>query len=413
MTHPRYRARRAYYVFRCIAPFVFAMWLTMANLYFATVITDDPFRLSLLLVVLETATFAFEVPTGLIADSFSRKWSIVIGYIIWGAGFLLQALIPIYEVTLLSQVIWGLGFTFVSGAPEAWLVDELGQEEASALFLRGSQIGQVTTLLSIVASTALATLHLALPIALGGVATILLALLLALIMPEEGFQPAGSTVMSFAQLRQTFSAALKMVRGGPVLRSIVLIGMVIGSSVGGFDAMYAPHIVQNFVLPIFESEIWFGILLAGVTLLTLPLLELTRRWLRQKRQSGITGILAAFAGGTVLCNLVFIWAPTFYVAALAYCLSQSLRTGTKPLFMIWINRHAPSDARATVISLYWQSNALGQIVFAPLLGALGTLTSLRIALSSASLALLPVIPLYRRHRAENSEITRAYNQQNL
>ncbi len=404
MNHSRYRARRAFYVFRMVAPFAFAMWLTMANLYFATVITADPFRLALLLVVLETATFAFEVPTGLIADSFSRKWSIVIGYIIWGGGFLVQALVPIYEVTLLSQAIWGLGFTFVSGAPEAWLVDELGQEEASTLFLRGSQIAQVSTLLGIAASTALATLHLALPIALGGAATILLALLLAVIMPEEGFQPAGSMGISFAQLRRTFSATLKMVQGRPVLRSVVLIGLVIGSSVGGFDAMYAPHIVQNFLLPIFEPEIWFGILFAGVTLLTLPLLELARLRLRQRPESRTTGILALFAGGTVLGNLVFIWAPTFYVAALAYCLSQVLRTATKPLFMIWINRHAPSDVRATVISLYWQSNASGQIVFAPLFGALGTLTSLRIALSAASLALLPVIPLYRRHRRNSMEV---------
>lgn len=386
-----------------VAPFAFAMWLAMANLYFATVITADPFRLALLLVVLETATFAFEVPTGLIADSFSRKWSMVIGYVIWGGGFLLQAFVPIYEVTLLSQVIWGLGFTFVSGAPEAWLVDELGQEEASSLFLRGAQIGQISTLLGIVASTALATLHLALPIALGGAATILLAALLAVIMPEAGFQPAGPLGLSFAQFRHTFSTTFKMVKRRPVLRTVVLIGLVIGSSVGGFDAMYAPHIVQNFELPLFEPEIWFGLLLAGVTLLTLPLLELTKRRLWHERQSTTTAILAVFAGGTILGNLAFVWTPLFYVAALAYCLSQVLRTATKPLFMIWINRQAPSDIRATVISLYWQSNASGQIACAPLLGALGSFTSLRVALSAASLALLPVIPLYRRHRADEGE----------
>ena len=346
MNPSRRRARRAFYVFRVVAPFAFAMWLAMANLYFATVITADPFRLALLLVVLEAASFIFETPTGLIADSFSRKWSIVAGYIIWGGGFLLQAFVPIYEVTLLSQAIWGLGFTFVSGAPEAWLVDELGQEEASALFLRGAQIGQVSTLLGIVAATALATLHLALPIALGGAATILLAALLAVIMPEQGFQPAGSMGLSLAQLRRTASATIRLLRERAVLRSVVFIGLVIGSSVGGFDALYAPHIVQNFELPIFEPEIWFGLLLAGVTLLTLPLLELTKRRLWHERQSTTTAILAAFAGGTVLGNLVFVWAPSFYIAALAFCVSQVLRTATKPIFMIWINRHAPSDVRA-------------------------------------------------------------------
>ena len=114
-------------------------------------------------------------------------------------------------------------------------------------------------------------------------------------------------------------------------------------------------------------------------------------------------ILAAFAGGTVVGNLVFAWTPSFYIAALAFCVSQVLRTATKPLFMIWINRQAPSEIRATVISLYWQSNALGQIAFTPLLGALGSLSSLRVALSAASLALLPVIPIYRRHRVDDGE----------
>ena len=110
------------------------MWLTVATLYFATVITADRFRLASLAMMLELATFVFEVPTGVLADSFSRKWSLVIGYLIWGGGFLLQALVPVYEIVLLSQAIWGLGFTFVSGAAEAWLVDEVGQEQALPLF---------------------------------------------------------------------------------------------------------------------------------------------------------------------------------------------------------------------------------------------------------------------------------------
>ena len=164
------------------------------------------------------------------------------------------------------------------------------------------------------------------------------------------------------------------------------------------------------MLPVFEPEIWFGLLLAGVTLLTLPLLELTKRRLWHERQSTTTAILAAFAGGTVLGNLVFAWALSFYIAALAFCVSQVLRTVTKPLFMIWVNRQAPSEIRATVISLYWQSNALGQIAVTPLLGALGSLTSLRVALSAASLALLPVMPLYRRQRLDEGEAIDTVNQ---
>ena len=399
MSDSRRRARLTWYAFRVIAPLVFAMWLTMANLYFAKVISSDPFKLAALLVALEISTFAFEVPTGIFADSYSRKWSMVIGYVIWGCGFLLQALAPVFEITLLSQALWGLGFTFVSGAPEAWLVDELGQAEAESLFMSGAQIGQASTLAGIALSTLLATVNLALPIAVGGAATILLAGLLAVIMPEAGFKPARRGALT-SNLRQTSATAIKLLRGNAAIRVIALLGFVIGSSAGGFDALYTPHIVQNHVLPLLEAEVWFGILFASVTLLTIPAIEILKRLLLRRFPRAITGGLALLAAGTVLGNLVFVWTPWFYLAVAAFCLSQVLRTATKPIFMIWVNRHAPSAARATVISMYWQANASGHIVFAPIVGAIGSLSSLRAALTVTSLALLPAIPLYRRQPAD-------------
>jgi len=398
MMSNRQRALRAYYAFRLVGPFVYAMWLTVAMLYFATVISTDPFRLALLGVMLESATFVFEIPTGIVADVYSRKWSIVIGYVIWGIGYLVQGLAPLYEAVLLSQVIWGLGFTFVSGAPEAWLVDELGQDEALPLFLRGAQIGQASTLLGIVAATLLGGVHIALPIIVGGIGTIWLALLLAVMMPEKGFQPLAAGSHSAFPFWTRFRATLSEVRGRAVLRSVIWIGIVIGTSVGGFDAMYTPHFVGNFEMPLFEPVVWFGIMFGTVTLMTIPTLELAKRAMKRYPQLPIALVLAGFALGTILGNLVFVWASSFYLALLAYCSSQILRTATKPLFMAWINLHTPSRMRATVISMYWQANACGQIAGTPILGAVGSLLSLRAALSLASLALLPVVWIYRKHR---------------
>ena len=146
------------------------------------------------------ATLLFEIPTGIVADVYSRKWSMVIGYVIWGIGFIIQGLIPIYEVVLVSQLIWGLGFTFVSGAPEAWLVDEIGEDDALPLFIRGSQIGQVSTIVGIIVATAVGTINVALPIIVGGVGTVALALILALIMPENGFKPLATTWVTLANI---------------------------------------------------------------------------------------------------------------------------------------------------------------------------------------------------------------------
>ena len=46
MTANHRRALRAYFTFRLVAPFVYTMWLTEATLYFASVVTNDPFRLA-------------------------------------------------------------------------------------------------------------------------------------------------------------------------------------------------------------------------------------------------------------------------------------------------------------------------------------------------------------------------------
>ena len=399
----RQRVLRVYYLFRLIAPFVFSMWLTVAMLYFVTKITSDPLQLAMLGVVLETATVLFEIPTGVVADVYSRKWSIVIGYVIWGIGFLIQGLIPIYSIVLLSQLIWGLGFTFVSGAPEAWLVDELGEEDATPLFVRGSQIGSLSSLAGIIFATLLGTIDVALPIVVGGLGTIGLAVILAVIMPENGFHPIQRESSSRWNMFETFFDGVREVRGQSVLRSVILIGMVIGISAGGFDALYTPHYVQDFTMPLFKPVIWFGIIYGGVMILSIPALEVTKRYMARHPQFPVASILAWFALGTILGNLIFAWTGNFYLALIAYWLSQTLRTATKPLFMAWINRHTSSAVRATVISMYWQSNGLGNIIGTPIIGAFGSLATLRLALTVSAIALLPVIPIYRRHRGDSQQ----------
>ena len=75
--------------------------------------------------------------------------------------------------------------------------------------------------------------------------------------------------------------------------------------------------------------------------------------------------------------------------------------------MAWINEHAPSEVRATVISMYWQSKAFGQILAAPVWGAIARLLSLRFALTGASFALAPVMLIYRGQRSKATTFSRS------
>src|SRR5689334_12839670 len=108
----------------------FSMMFVTMSLYEATVAGLLPYQLVLVGTTLEISAFLFEVPTGIVADVYSRRLSIIIGYLLMGVGFLIEGLFPLFIPILIAQVVWGLGYTFTSGATQAWISDEVGEEKA-------------------------------------------------------------------------------------------------------------------------------------------------------------------------------------------------------------------------------------------------------------------------------------------
>ena len=97
----------------------------------------EPFQLVLLGTVMELSILLFEIPTGIVADLYSRKWSVAISFVVVGAAYALSANADVYWLLVLSQIMVGFGSTFVTGAETAWITDELGSaEEAEPLILR-------------------------------------------------------------------------------------------------------------------------------------------------------------------------------------------------------------------------------------------------------------------------------------
>src|SRR5690606_18538639 len=131
----------------------------------------------------------------------------------------------------------------------------------------------------------------------GGIGTLILAGILAIVMPENNFTPSKNETESRWGIFKTFFDSTREVRKNSVLRSVIWIGLVIGLSVGGYDALYTPHIVTNFSIPLFEPVIWFGILSGGVMILTIPSLEIVKRFLQKNPDFPVSTILAGFALG--------------------------------------------------------------------------------------------------------------------
>ncbi|UCF61869.1 MAG: MFS transporter [Anaerolineaceae bacterium] len=397
--HPR-NALTVFLVLTGAEWLIYSLFFTVVYVYLATYITDDPFQLVLIETVFTTTILLFEIPTGVVADVYSRRLSVIVGYAMAGIGAIIQGAFQIYEMVLLAQVVWGLGFTFTSGAKDAWIADEIGEERVSHAYMRSSQVGQVAFLIAIPISTALGTIALNIPIILAGALLILLAIYLIAVMPEEGFQrKTEGDRKSWRTMFKTLSEGFQLVRGRTVLIAILLISAVYGLSSAGFDNLWTVNMLENLSFPTignFKPVVWFGFLNAVMTILGIVGIEIVRRKVDISGQSGIVRTLMFLTGATAICMVIFGLTRNFWLAGTVYCLSITLRTTSDPIFRTWINQNTSSAVRATILSMDSQVNSLGMIIGGSTIGAIGSAISLPAALVTTGLARIPVTLLFAR-----------------
>ncbi len=370
----------------------------------------NPLQLVLVGATLELTAFLMEIPTGVVADVYSRRLSIILGFLLLGAGFVVEGSLPLFEALLVAQVITGLGYTFLSGATSAWVVDEIGPERAGAAFLRASQLAQVTSFLAIFVSVALASISLQTAIIAGGLLLILLAGLLAVVMPERGFKRRQADEReTWRALFSTLRAGLSLIRASRILMLIMLATIIHGAFSEGFDRLSIAHILENFSLPSLgtvNEVAWFGIISAVSMPLSLAATEILRRKLDLSDGRLVAKTLMLIYMLMIGSVLLFTLGESFALILLGLWLAQAARQVRNPLMEAWINLYVDSDVRATVLSIQGQADALGQIGGGPVVGAIGLMSSVRTAISVSGLMLLPILLVFRRTLSGDTGVNR-------
>tara|TARA_R110002072_G_scaffold1780_9_gene14738 strand:+ start:17454 stop:18617 length:1164 start_codon:yes stop_codon:yes gene_type:complete len=373
--------------------------VTVSMVYMVTVAGLDPLQMVLVGTILELSTFLFEIPTGVVADVYSRRLSMIIGYVMTGLGYGLIAFFPSFEMILLSQVIWGIGFTFLSGASQAWISDEIGVERANRSFILASQIGQIGMLTGITLCVVLAMVDLALPIVVGSLGLVGLGVFSLIFMDEKNYQPLNvDERSSWHQMKFTFASGVSLIRQSPVLLTILAIAFFEGMFSEGYDRLNAPFLIESFEFPLIsgmDSVIWWGVMGAGATIGAFLALTCVRRFVDTSDYHRVVIILTFASALLVACVFAFAMAGNFYMAILSYFGIAILRTIKGPLTTIWLNQNLKSSTRATVFSIQAQADGIGQVGGGPVLGAIGKFYSIKAALIVATFALVPAILLYR------------------
>ena len=390
-----------WYAYEAVTSFLWTLVFTVAAIYFVTELGMSPLELVVVGTVMELSIFVFEVPTGIVADTYSRRLSIVIGNVVMGAAFVLVGGVEAVWAVLAGYAVWGLGWTFTSGALDAWLADEVGTERVTPVYLRGAQIGRVGSVAGIVAAVGLGVVDLRLPIVLGGVGFVLLAGFFALAMPERGFRPLDRAERgSFAQMAHTGRAGLRVVRARPVLIAILGISAFSGMWSESFDRLWEAHVIRDVGLPSvggLEPVVWFGLFALVGMLLAIVVAEPLGRRLENVSPQTLARTLFRLDAVLLISSLVFALAGSLWLAMLGSYVLFLARNLAGPIFSAWLNRSIEeSSVRATVISITNQADAVGQWTGGPALGGVGNVFGIRAALVAGAACLLPALALYRR-----------------
>ncbi len=411
--------RRVFYLLSGGMALIHALIYTTYTVYYFKGVGMDPLQLVLVGTMLEASCLALEVPTGVLADTYSRRLSVILGIFCLGVAALLVGAAPLFAVVLAGQVVSALGYTLMSGAVDAWLADEIGEQNVGPVYLRSGQIERLFGIGGIAASVALASAALNLPFLAGGALFLLLGTLLAGVMSEGGFKPQprakGKKLYPLQNMTTTFQVGVEVVRGRPVLILLLLANLSIGAASEGFDRLGDAHLLEDFSLPglgALQPVVWFGILGICATLFSLLVTELFRRRLEglSNNLRATAWVLTGLQSLLVAAVIVFGAARSFSLAFTALMAKAAADALSAPLYTTWLVQNVGSRARATVLSMASQTNALGQTVVGPGVGAIGSLISLRAAILAAGVLFAPAAGLYAhaaRGALANGEDTKA------
>lgn len=349
----------------------------------------------------------FEVPTGVIADTWGRRASYLLGSATLLASTVLYLVMWDLQAPLwgwaIASVLIGLGFTFFSGAVEAWLVDALVFNEFDGeledIFAGGQFVSGAAMLTGSVAGGFIAqATNLGVPYILR--AAMLIAVLAAawFLMHDQGFTPRRGDGYA-AEMRRIVRASVESGWRNRPMRWLMLAAPFTAGV-----AVYAFYAMQPYLLELYGDEAAFGIagiaaaVIAGAQIVGGLVAPLVRRVVTRRTH----GVLASVIVGAVMLAVIGL-TDSFAVAVVALVVWALVGSAAIPLRQAYVNELIPSGQRATVLSFDALMGSAGGVVTQPALGRAADVFSYSTSYVISAAVTALAIPFVALSRSENHE----------
>jgi MFS family permease len=314
----------------------------------------------------------FEVPTGIVADTIGRRTSYLLGTITLTVSTLLYVLLwqieaPFWEWAVVS-ILLGLGFTFFSGAVEAWLVDALTATgftgELETVFGRGQIVSGIAMLTGSVAGGFVAQVtSLGVPFVLRGAVLLIMFAVAFRLMHDVGFTPEKGG-RPIAEMRKIASASIEYGWRVPAVKWL-MVEMLFAGGIG----IYAFYALQPYLLELYGDPDAYQIaglvaaIVAGAQILGGIAAPRIRRLFRRRTSALISiaamstatlGLIGVFESFWAVLGLIVVWGLLF--------------AASTPIRQAYMNGLIPSRQRATILSFDSLMSSSGGVWAQPVLG---------------------------------------------
>ena len=353
--------------------------------------------------VFTAAMALFEVPTGVVADTRGRRVSFLLSAITLAIGTLAYVGVAAIEGGLLlfslAGVILGLGYTFYSGAVEAWLVDALKatgyHHELDGVFARSATVSSVAMIVGTIGGGVVGQLHLSIPYLVRAAALVVALAVGFKTMHDIGFTPRALRLHGmFGEMRKVARAGITYGWQKPAMRLLVLDSFITWSFFSWAWYAWQPYFLELYG----ENAIWLsGVIAALFALAGIAGNSLVKRVAKPGGRR--TTILLTTSVITTTTMVATGAIQSFWVTVPIFLLGAVAGGVLQPIRQTYLHHSIPTSERATLVSFDSLVGSLGSVGGQTGLGYLSQERSIPAGFVIGGLTTILAVPIFARLRA--------------
>jgi len=350
------------------------------------------FQIALVAAVFEASILIFEMPTGLIADIYGRKISVILSALTLFISGLIFINFPNLYGFIIAEAIMGLGETLKSGALEAWVVDSLkhqGKDQnVKYAFSEGKRFYSAGRLLGFVGGGYLGSLNIKYIWHPFVIVFLITFLFLLFFMKEEYELKRLASAPIIKSIEDTIKQSLKAIKTERIIYALLILAFFFEFSLETISQFWQVHFSENLLI---KTQYFGWIVAISSFLVILFVNRVTKIYENLKNE---TTLLIMIKAGFGLSLLLVVLTYNPLIAIIFFIIIQTLEGFSGPIFLDIFNKYIPSEQRATLLSFKSLTGSSGEVLSGLCIGVIALKFGLRPTFGLGTLVLFAGLVIF-------------------